>query len=188
MSLTAEQKEQIKAILQEEGEVLNLFAFEAIPEKALQGARKKYATDIGNDESIILLKDDTLGGSGKEGFLLTDKRLFNKVAFEKTTILTIDSVANMSARRTGNGKSIVVDVIDFKTDSGVSSIYFGSQRKLITKEHLPMFYILQKIFALLRGPSPLAPEMPEHLGQASTCQSCGAHSSGSHCEYCNKPF
>jgi len=55
-----------------------LYLFVDIPENKLANAINSYAQAIGDDETTILLYDDTVGGSANEGFILTSKRLYSK--------------------------------------------------------------------------------------------------------------
>lgn len=61
-----------------EGAIERLFFMEDIPNKRLSAAIKSYAPNISPDEVPVFLWDDTTFGSGKDGFLLTDRRLYQK--------------------------------------------------------------------------------------------------------------
>jgi len=54
------------------------YAFDNIPSKKLENAKKSYATSLSGDEQVIFLYDDTIIGSAKSGFILTSKCLYNK--------------------------------------------------------------------------------------------------------------
>jgi hypothetical protein len=89
-----------------------------IPEKKITNAIKSYGTDMGNDETLIILLDDTAFGSGKSGFFMTDKALYHRLnssVFAKgpwriplTQIQTIDVHFGMvtSKKLIVNNKSI----------------------------------------------------------------------------------
>ena len=71
-------KSSLIALVRASNKVETLYMFEDIPPKKLKNAREKYASSMGPDETVILLYDDTVTGSAKEGFLLTGKRLYSK--------------------------------------------------------------------------------------------------------------
>jgi len=55
-----------------------LYLFNDIPYDKLENAKNSYAPMLGADETVILLYDDTVGGSANEGFILTTKHLYSK--------------------------------------------------------------------------------------------------------------
>jgi len=55
-----------------------LYLFGDAPYDKLENARHSYAAAMGADETLILFYDDTVRGSGNEGFILTNKRLYCK--------------------------------------------------------------------------------------------------------------
>jgi len=55
----------------------------SIPGKKELGARDAHALHLPNDERVIMLYDDTIFGSGDEGFLVTARRLCWKNAGER---------------------------------------------------------------------------------------------------------
>jgi len=60
----------------------SLHFFESIAPHLLENARNSYALSLGADERVILLYDATVKKTGKEGFLLTTKRLYSKTIAE----------------------------------------------------------------------------------------------------------
>jgi hypothetical protein len=56
--------------------IKNLYFYENIPLKKFQNAVKSYAQALTEDEIVICLFDETVFGSAKQGFILTDKRLY----------------------------------------------------------------------------------------------------------------
>ncbi|MCL2827672.1 MAG: hypothetical protein FWD99_02935 [Oscillospiraceae bacterium] len=188
MSLTLELKSKIKDILKQEGQVLGLFVLENIPEKKLQGAKRKYAQEMGNDETAIFLVDSTVMGSGKEGYLLTNKRFYNKPMMEKRTVIDIVDIIDISVVSTNKNKGIAIESFEIKTNSDVIALMEGSPEELIKNEHIPLFYILKRTIFLIKNPSILINEGSDSVERMVTCQCCGAHNNSNICEYCNAPL
>lgn len=57
------------------GEVRGLFYHPGIPEQLQQAVRRVHAESLPADEPILLLYDDTVFGSGEDGFVLTPRRV-----------------------------------------------------------------------------------------------------------------
>jgi len=184
MVLTLELAEKIKKIWKEEGQSRGLFVLDGIPEKRIRGARKKYAKKMGDDEKTILLYDRTVMESGKEGYLLTDKRFYHKAIVGKSSVIDIADIIDISVTATEKNKDgrYTAEQIEMKADSGSIIFAEGSPQELIKHEHIPLFYILKRTIALLQNPAAVS------TVQVITCKNCGAHGSGKHCEYCGTPF
>lgn len=60
----------------------SLYLAPRIPRKKLQRARRVHARHLPEDEVVHALYDDTVFGSGKDGFLITAERLCWKPSFE----------------------------------------------------------------------------------------------------------
>jgi len=74
----------------------NFFVLENIPQRKLKNAIKSYAPYISENETIIYLYDDTLFNSGKDGFILTSKRLYQKNMLEDNLVIDIESISKLS--------------------------------------------------------------------------------------------
>ena len=181
MSLTLEMESKVKDIVRQEGQVLGLFVLEGIPEKRLNGARRKYAQEMGSDETAIFLVDSTVMGSGKEGYLLTNKRFYYKPMMEKRVVMDVADITDISVTSTQKNKRIVLETIEVKTSRDALLLMQGSPEEIIRNEHIPLFYIFKRIVSLIQNPSVSAM-------QTVVCRNCGAQSSGTSCEYCSTPF
>jgi len=93
------------------GQIDRLFFMEGIPPKRLANAKQSYAQGFEADEVPIFLWDDTVFGSAKDGFLLTDRRLYQKnftedaSSSELSEIVDFDistKVAGLTVTPTGN--------------------------------------------------------------------------------------
>ena len=56
-----------------------LYFHHNIPEKRLKNAKDKYCSDYGTDEDVLLLHDDTVLESGKNGFLVSTKNIYQNL-------------------------------------------------------------------------------------------------------------
>jgi hypothetical protein len=76
-------------------ESITLYFHHNIPEKKLKNAKDKYCSDFGNDEDVLLLYDTTPFGSGKNGFLVSTKNIYQKLESDyprKTSLTEIESL------------------------------------------------------------------------------------------------
>lgn len=70
---------------------------EDIPSQKLERVITHFARDFARDETAIALFDNTLRGSGKSGFLLTNKHLYTKSDFEKPVKSYIKNISHITA-------------------------------------------------------------------------------------------
>lgn len=169
-------KDAIKEIWKEEGPIFGRFLLDVIPEKKLRGARSKYAKQMEDTETAILLYDTSVMGSGKEGYLFTDKRFYYKPIAEKGEVVDIADVVRVSVVETETRKGSHLEKIEFKT--ATNSLFFLdiTSIEFMKHEHGPLFRMLDRTIALLHNPS-LADKVKH-------CNTCGANSGGKFCEYC----
>ena len=79
------------------GNVEKLFMFEQIPHDKLFNATKSYAQNIiEQDEVVILLYDDTFFGSAKNGFVLTNKRLYSKNILSEVNVADVSNIRDIT--------------------------------------------------------------------------------------------
>jgi hypothetical protein len=137
----------------------NLFFFDEIPQKRLKNAIKVFAP-IENDETVICLFDETLFGTGKVGFLLTDKRLYIKCIMEKPQSADVADIFELK-HNIGLVNSQLVVKSGFKTYTLEISQTSGAKSKEV------LFDILDRIVKLLRGE-----DIPAQI--PVNCPNCGA--------------
>ena len=70
--------QKVFAIYEQGPKMDSLHILNRIAPNLLENARDSYALSLGADERVILLYDATVGGSAKDGFVLTSKRLYSK--------------------------------------------------------------------------------------------------------------
>jgi len=99
-----------------EGITDKFYVYGEIPHKKLEKATKSYAPSLGADrgEEIILLYDDTAGGSGKDGFILTSKALYSRSFGNKPAAAAFQNIIGM----TGESKPMRKYVITVGLDTG----------------------------------------------------------------------
>ncbi|MCL2368507.1 MAG: TMEM199/VMA12 family vacuolar ATPase assembly factor [Oscillospiraceae bacterium] len=123
--VTESLRQQIAEICRREtaGLLEKFYVLQEIPFEKLENAMNRYAPTLGGDETAIFLYDNTVGGSGKSGFLLTSKYLYTKSDLEKATksdIRTISDVVDVKKNDitvemdTGNYVSITLTTDDKK--------------------------------------------------------------------------
>ena len=153
----------------------SLFFFEQIPSKRLKNAIQSYASPMKEDETAILLYDDTVFNSGKDGFLLTSKRLYVK-NFQGTKIFA--NLADISSLDVKHG-SMSSDITCFLNSENSFNIKITNMMK---KQNAAVFRVLNETIELLKGEtSPSAANTSKDL----RCRGCGANYNGLNiCEYC----
>ncbi|MBS9776005.1 MAG: zinc ribbon domain-containing protein [Fusobacterium sp.] len=66
-------------------------------EKKLENAKSSYA-QFEKDEKLILLSDSTAFGSGKTGFIITNRFMYGKGAFEKPWKISFQNINNLEIK------------------------------------------------------------------------------------------
>jgi len=173
---------RIKEIYYQQVNNKAVFLFENIPPKKLRNARESYATTITEDETVILLYDDTVFGSAKEGFLLTTKRLYQKNLAEPPGALDV-----------GRIESIALDDKTMHSNLVVKSGEYELHMALIghaKAEREATLQLVDGIVRLLQGDSQAAGENQTtdeaQVPRPKRCRNCGAGciEFANHCEYC----
>jgi len=103
------------------GRIPTFHLFEEIPSHKLKNAMKSYVPSLESDERVIFLFDGTMTGSGKSGFILTTKNLYNKPTLTKATkscVGKIVRVADMSEHK--NDKYVIT--VEFDTGNHIQII------------------------------------------------------------------
>ncbi|MCL2361750.1 MAG: hypothetical protein FWC73_08065 [Defluviitaleaceae bacterium] len=120
------------------------YMFEDIPFDKLEAARLSYAQELGGDETIIILYDDTVKKSGKDGFILTNKRLYSKnFAFDSQTV-HIRNIRQLTVPKFGLISSHIIVSADTRGDIELH----------VTKSRNPaeiVYFVLDKTINLLKA-------------------------------------
>ena len=95
-NISDQMRDAITEIYKQENVFSRLFMFGHIPPKRLNNAIKSYASAIDSDEAVIFLFDDTFFGSGKDGFILTTKRIYFKDFMEKSNSVDIVKINDLT--------------------------------------------------------------------------------------------
>lgn len=72
----------------------NILIGDGIPEKKLENAKRKYA-HFKNDESPLILIDNTMFGSAKEGVLMTERTLYFKDTTSKPNSINLCDITSV---------------------------------------------------------------------------------------------
>jgi len=96
--------------------VEKFYLFEDIPHKKLESAKNSYASMISDDETIIYLYDDTVGGSANEGFILTTKRLYSKNFGTNGDAVYISNISEMHVPKFGLVSSHIIVKLATRSD------------------------------------------------------------------------
>lgn len=153
-----------------------LFLFDKIPPTKLKNARISFASNMGSDEKVIALHDDTVMGSAKNGFVLTTKRLYHKESFGRVAFVEIDRIVDLKFRLGKNASE--VDVV---ATSGIIKV-----KILLSKNHEAIFNALREAILLLQNPN--APTQTSNSTDSTHCNGCGAVGPWAVCEYCGSPM
>jgi hypothetical protein len=76
--------------------VEKLYLFDDINPKKFGNAVKSYAQSLEPDETVILHYDETSFSSGKEGFILTSKRLYFRNSFQAGDVVDLSKIEKIT--------------------------------------------------------------------------------------------
>jgi len=96
ITTTNDLNQRIIEIYKQAGGIEKFYVLQYIPANKLEAAMKSYAPEINVDETILILYDDTVFGSAKDGFILTSRRLYSKNTAEKANSATISDIFNIT--------------------------------------------------------------------------------------------
>lgn len=82
----------------------NIFIYPAIPEKKLKNALKSYTFGQVQPEEIVILVDDTVFGSAKDGLIITEKCVCGHTSFDKPFFINFSEIETLAHNK---GKLIV---------------------------------------------------------------------------------
>lgn len=180
-------KENIMALA--DGEVRNRIFFSPdIPRKKLDNARSKFIT---RSEEVLVLVDDTLFGSSKDGLAITEKYLYAKQAMELAKSVKISSIRNVSGQSNRLGS----------LDIFINGNLFVNLSTIDKADHnfiIDLISLAQKSAKALEPTSKNKPSSkavkatgtekstkPEKAPQAGPCLQCGA-SLASGAKFCHE--
>ena len=149
-----------------------LFFFEQIPSDKLENARESYAS-FTSEEDVILLYDDTVFGSAKDGFLLTSRRLYQKNMTELSRAVKLSNIEDITIKH-----RMLSSLMSVHSDEGIINIILtessnGKNDKLLA--------VLKQIIQVLQSPGEAGRNT-----QVTQCRGCGAGFLPDQlfCEYC----
>lgn len=143
-------------------------------EKKLGKARFAYAP-IRNGETPLMMEDQTLFGSAKEGFVLTDKNIYINTSGCKNKVIALDAVTNVYCRRSASLTDVLIATTagDFRL-SYRSSDEAGNACAACLKEVIDW---------LNGGTGEAAPKQVTQSQTQWLCQ-CGSINTGNFCSTC----
>lgn len=101
-----------------------------IPAKKLKNAIKTYATDL-NVEDVLLLVDETIFGSAKDGFIIAPNALYARTPSTGEQYIPFDKIKKIERKE----RNLIVNGSPFITFIGVSKFKIQTMVDLL-KEHL----------------------------------------------------
>ena len=150
--MTEDIKSRIREIYEQEN--INsdmLFLFDQIPQTRLKNAIKKYASSLSGDETVILLYDSSSYGSGKDGCILTSKRIYCKNMLEKSKFADITEITGMAYSHVN---PVRVCVETHNVTFTISTVLLAATTKI------KLFNFLDKTIKLLLNPSAITATSP----------------------------
>lgn len=161
-----ELKNSVFEIFKQAGYVIdNFYLFDHIPPKKLKNAAKSYASALGDDETVIFLYDDTVGGSAKNGFVLTTKRLYSKNDLEKGNSADVEDIFGIDISHTKLYSKIGIS-------SRYSAIHIHISLVRDRNARDALLYVLNKTILLLNSSETVAANrmlnpMPTNTGSGT---------------------
>ena len=138
-----------------------------IPVKKLSNARAKF---ISSDEPILVLVDDTLFGSGKDGLAISEKYIYAKNASGDVKALKISSIQNISIQSHPRG---LVDIF-------IGNSVFTTLNIIVKEDHAFLLGILKAVQSAaqsqgrtLAGTSPTV-KKSKSVADTVACSECSA--------------
>jgi len=175
----------IREIYMREEAIDNLFFVNKVPRKKLANAVKSYADNMGQDEQIIFLYDDTIFGSAKEGFILTTHALYSKNSFLAGNSAKIDEILRMTYDEGGwlRVLSIKVQTEHDDFEMHLTQVHDSSKKNAL-------FNVLNQTVQLLCRKTDFGVESKNSFIKpvfSPHCVNCGAPVSrgARKCEYCD---
>ena len=176
--ISSELRSEINDIFMRPGPAERLYVFDNIPPKLLKNATESFAPKIGTDEAIILLYDDTLFSSGKDGFILTTKVLYYKNFTESSSAVKIENIIDMTIERAGLQKNIIVNTSFSKLKINLTS----------TQNKDAVFNVLNGVVGLFQSKTSSSSSNADQAdnNEPLICRGCGARefNLANICEYC----
>ena len=174
-----------------QGAAARFYALGQIPGKKLNNALGSYAAIVDKDEYVLYLYDSTDLGSAKDGFLLTQKRLYFKnfgaggIYIELANILDFMFIP-----------ALLTSKIAVRTDLNVPVWEIFIQTGINKKDAGKLINVLNNTIAFLKNSSTASTGNTDQTlaqapsGRAVVCKSCGAnYVTGSKiCDYCGAPL
>jgi len=177
-------KNNILTICNREGNIDKFYVFDNIPQNILPKAIKSYAKTMDLNEMIIFLYDDTVFGSAKEGFILTDKRFYCKNVAESGNFVNISEINNISFKKGVLTSTIIINVSSVEIKFNITQI----------QERQALFNVLNKTIELLKnnksGSVTNITAVQTPVMRSPICEGCGARNTdyAQRCEYCDSPL
>ena len=183
MQLTQRQRNEIRTIFNRFNPD-NTALFNNINQNKLDNARASFGQNIKADEEIIYLRDDTLFGSAKDGYIVTTKAIHGKPFLEQPLFINYEDIQDITYDKT----KIVVQC------KGNATYQFPLSTRC--KKSTPL---LNEMIAYLKKEG-LTGQMVETSREAvvngqvvrveNRCLGCGAppQPQGKFCEYCGTRF
>ncbi|MCL1900457.1 MAG: hypothetical protein FWG11_08125 [Promicromonosporaceae bacterium] len=190
--LTQDQATEINAIWAQAGSLSRAWLFDSAPHKQLRNAIKTFGEGVPRpDEQLVLLHDDTVFGSGRNGLIITSRRVLYRGMGSSTETIDVDHVS--SVVMVPGSIATKVEIGSLGGRAITAEIHFPSDTNENHALGTAVERILRVVCPLLSAPNQQqawpppawpAPGVPaENL--AGSCPACGATGGGARfCEYC----
>lgn len=170
-----------------EGQIDRLFFWENIPQKKLKNALKSYGLEFETGEVPIYLWDDTIFGSAKDGFLLSDRRLYQKNIVERSSSSELSGIIDFDLSKTSSGFHLIPKG---RTELNTIKIQYqcGNQEAVAARLIHMIYALTGRVVGVEQEES--NPEMSSGGATLLVCPGCGAAITPNaiFCEYCGGRF
>jgi len=182
--MTQELEQQIRNVFSTTASMDRIYLFHEIPARKLGNAKSRYARILGSDEVVIALYDDTVWGSGKDGFLLTNRRIYGRNIADSAAFVEIQSITDVT--QGGSSAAPLLQVY-----SGMAAPAFEKQMIMTSPNNQAgaiIDAVRQTVLLLnpgLAGPEPTPTAQPSPTAEKARCSGCGATGQvGTKCKWC----
>lgn len=113
----------------------NIFMHPSIPDKKLKNALKSYSRGLVQPEDIVILVDDTVFGSAKDGLIITEEFICGHTAFGDAFLINFSEITEISHNKGTllvNGKEICR--LDLPGKAVCNALFATLEEHLASKE------------------------------------------------------
>jgi len=183
VAMTQELENQIRGAFSAAAVLDRVYLFNTIPARKLGNAISRYARVMGSDEVPIMLYDDTVWGSGKDGYLMTNRRIYGRNFASSNSFVEVQSITDII-----QGGSSAAPTLMIHSSAGpvvekqLIMLAANNQAQILVDATRQTVLLLNPGLA---GPASSPQSQPIEPAVKARCSGCGATGQvGTKCKWC----